>query len=265
MALPPPASGSTVLVTGASSGIGAELARELARRGYDLVLAARREQRLADLAAELSAAHGVRALVEPADLADAGDRARLLDRLAGRDVVGVCNNAGFGHIGPFLQADAARQVAMVRLNVEAVVELTRALAAPMVAQGAGAILNVASIAARQPLPMMATYAATKSFVLSFSEAVHGELAGTGVSVTCVCPGPTHSEFGEKAGLGGMESRTPEAVFMEAAEVAREAISGMVAGRRTVTPGLKNKALATGGRLVPRALLLPAARRFGRAL
>jgi short-subunit dehydrogenase len=265
MALPPPASGGTVLVTGASSGIGAELARELARRGYDLVLSARREQRLDELAAELGAAHGVRAGVEPADLADAGDRARLLERLGEHDVVGVCNNAGFGHIGPFLEAGAAQQLEMVRLNVEAVVELTRALAAPMVAQGTGAILNVASIAAHQPLPMMATYAATKAFVLSFSEAVHGELAGTGVSVTCVCPGPTHSEFGARAGLRETEAATPEAVFMEAAEVAREAIAGMVAGRRTVTPGLKNKALAAGGRLVPRALLLPAVRRFGRAL
>ena len=180
-------------------------------------------------------------------------------------MVGVCNNAGFGSAGLFHVADPEREAQMVRVNVEALHDLTGAFLRPMVARGTGAILNVASIAAHQPLPTMATYAATKAFVLSFSEAVHAELAGTGVSVTCACPGPTHSEFGAVAGVGETEARAPELAYMESPEVARAAVEAMAAGRRSVTPGITNKALAVGGRLVPRTLLLPAARRLGRAL
>jgi short-subunit dehydrogenase len=250
-----------VLITGASAGIGAELARELARRGHSVVLVARRADRLADLAAELTREHAVAAEVEAVDLADAAARDALVERLhaSGRAIVGVCNNAGFGSVGRFDRQPLERETEMVRLNVEALHALTGAFLPGMVERGAGAVLNVASIAAAQPLPTMATYAATKAFVVSFSEAVHTELHGTGVSVTALCPGFTRTEFGEVAGGGEATRRLPELAYADPAPVARAGVEAMVAGRRASTPGLLNKALATSGRLLPRSVLLPAAR------
>jgi short-subunit dehydrogenase len=242
MALPPPTIDTTVLITGASAGIGAELARELARRSYNLVLVARRADRLGELAEELRLTHGIHADVEPCDLADADARHALVARLQAseRRIAGVCNNAGLG-------------------TVEAVHHLTGAFLEQMVDDGAGAVLNVASTAAFQPLPGFATYAASKAFVQSFSEAVHAELAGTGVSVTCLCPGFTHTEFGSNAGAGDAEAILPGFLWMEAPEVARSGIDAMVAGRRSSIPGLANRASMLGGRVVPRSLLLPLVR------
>jgi short-subunit dehydrogenase len=261
MALPPPTLDSTVLVTGGSSGIGAELARELAARSYNVVLAARRADRLEALAEELRRAHGVHAGAEPCDLTDAAECAELVARLqAGeREVVGVCNNAGFGTVGRFVTSDLEREQQIVRLNVEAVHHLTGAFLPRMVAQGTGAILNVASTAAYQPLPGFATYAASKASVQSFSEAVHAELGGTGVSVTCLSPGFTHTEFGAVAGAAHSERAMPEFLFAEAPGVARLGIDAMVAGRRTAIPGLGNRASMLGGRVAPRSLLLPIVR------
>jgi uncharacterized protein len=147
----------------------------------------------------------------------------------------------------------------VRVNVEALHHLTGAFLGRMVAHGTGAILNVASTAAFQPLPGMATYAATKAFVQSFSEAIHAELAGTGVSVTCLSPGPTRTRFGEVAGFTGTDHATPGFLFARAEDVARAGIEAMVAGRRTSVPGLPNKLSSAGGRVLPRTLLLPVAR------
>jgi len=261
MALPPPTIDTTVLITGASAGIGTELARELARRSYNVVLVARRGERLRELAEELRLTHGIHADVEPCDLADADARRDLIARLdAGeRAVVGVCNNAGLGTVAPLLEAGVEREQQVVRLNVEALHHLTGAFLERMVADGAGAILNVASTAAFQPLPGFATYAASKAFVQSFSEAVHAELAGTGVSVTCLCPGFTHTEFGQNAGAGTAERAIPELLYMEAPDVARAGVDAMVAGRRTAIPGLTNRATMLGGRLAPRSLLLPLVR------
>src|SRR5215218_8163363 len=199
MALPPPTNRSTVVVTGASAGIGAELARGLASRGYGVTLVARREDRLRALAA---------------------GREALIAGLQQQRVVGVCNNAGFGSVGRFADLDADRELQLVRVNVEAVLHLTRAFLPGMLDAGAGAVLNVASIAAFQPLPGFATYAASKAFVQSFSEAVHEELTGTGVSVTCLCPGFTRTEFGEVAGAAEKEAEIPRFLFMEAPAVAR---------------------------------------------
>jgi uncharacterized protein len=261
MALPPPTIDTTVLVTGASAGIGAELARELARRSYNVVLVARRADRMRELAEELRLTHGIHADVEPCDLADREARNDLVARLeAGeREVVGVCNNAGLGTVAPLVEAGVEREQQVVRLNVEALHHLTGAFLPRMVADGAGAILNVASTAAFQPLPGFATYAASKAFVQSFSEAVHAELGGTGVSVTCLYPGFTHTEFGEHAGAGEAERAIPGFLFMEAPDVARVGIEAMVAGRRTAIPGLANRASMLGGRMAPRSLLLPLVR------
>jgi short-subunit dehydrogenase len=261
MALPPPALDSTVLVTGGSSGIGAELARELASRSYNVVLVARRVERLRELAEELRLDHGIHADTEPCDLTDAEARRDLVARLeAGeREVVGVCNNAGFGTMRPLVEADLEREQQVIRLNVEAMHHLTGAFVKRMAAQGTGAILNVGSTAAFQPLPGFATYAASKAFVQSFSEAVHEELSGTGVSVTCLSPGFTRTEFGEVAGAGDKEQALPDFLFMEPDEVARTGVEAMIAGRRTAIPGLANRASMLGGRVAPRSLLLPLVR------
>ncbi|HYH90211.1 MAG TPA: SDR family oxidoreductase [Solirubrobacteraceae bacterium] len=258
MALPAPSYGSTIVITGASSGIGADLARQLAERGYNLTLVARRRERMEQLADELREAHDVHVDVETCDLGDTKARAQLTGRLrAGeREVVGLCNNAGFGNLGNFLDHDLEQETDVVRLNVEAVHELTGAFLPRMVEQGAGAVLNVASTAAFQPLPGFATYAASKAFVHSFSEAVHSELSGTGVSVTSLCPGFTRTEFEEAAGAEDAASKLPGFTWMESDVVARQAIEGMLAGKRTVVPGVLNKAVSTSGRYVPRTVLLP---------
>jgi short-subunit dehydrogenase len=252
---------TTVLITGASSGIGAELAHELAGRAYNVVLVARRADRLQTLAEELRLTHGIHADVEPCDLTDPDARRQLVARLeAGeREVVGVCNNAGFGTVAMLVDTDLEREQDVVRLNVDAVHHLTGAFLPRMVRDAAGAILNVASTAAYQPLPGFATYAASKAFVQSFSEAVHAELGGTGVSVTTLSPGFTHTEFGENARAGDKEAAMPEFLFMEAPGVARLGIDAMVAGRRTAIPGLANRASMLGGRMAPRSLLLPLVR------
>jgi short-subunit dehydrogenase len=264
MSLPSPDSRSTVLITGASAGIGTELARQLAARGHHVTLVARRRERLEELAGELDArpTGAAGATVDVCDLADESARAELITKLKRRKrrVAGVCNNAGYGGYGRFDLMPLEREVEEVRLNVGALHELTGAFLPDMVERGEGAILNVASTAAFQPVAGFATYGATKAFVLAFSEAVHAELAGTGVSVTALCPGPTRSEFGETAGMGDMEKASPNLIFQSAETVARAGIEAMVAGRRSVIPGVRNKASAFGGRFVPRTLLLPVTRR-----
>ena len=264
MSLPAASTSSTVLVTGASSGIGTELARELARRGYNVTLVARREELLRALADDLRRAHGIRADVHVSDLGDDDARADLVSALqVGQlEVVGVCNNAGYGSVGRFHELPLERERQMVRLNVDALHELTGAFLPAMVERGTGAILNLASTASFQPVPGLATYAATKAFVASFSEAVHAELVGTGVSCTSLCPGPTHTEFGERAGVGGLAERAPEFVYTQAPDVARQGVEAMIAGKRSVIPGLSNKASAFGGRYVPRSVLLPGLARLG---
>src|SRR3954447_3144230 len=261
MALPSPQPDTCVLVTGASSGIGAELARRLALEGHALVLAARRQDRLEALADELRDAHGAEVLVVACDLADGGERRDLCDalRAGSRDVVGVCNNAGFGLYGRAAEQDPRRLQEMVELNVDAVHELTLAFLSRMLERGEGAILNVASLAAFQPIPGFATYAATKAFVQTLSEALHAELTGTGVSCTVLSPGPSPTEFGEVARADGAEHYVPGFVAVAPDEIAAAGIKGMRRGRRTVIPGIATKPIAAGGRLVPRSVLLPVAR------
>ncbi len=262
MALPPPAPDSTCLVTGASSGIGAEIAREFARRGHGVTLVARREERLRQLADELTRAHGVRTEVVAASVAEHHGRAEMIAEIENRDltVEVLVNNAGFGSGGRFQDIDADNEEAMVRLNCEALVGLCGAYAPKMVARARGAILNVGSTAGFQPLPRQATYAASKAFVNSFTEALHTDLAGTGVTATVLCPGPTESEFAEAGGLGTFD-QLPSFLVDSAENVARAAVDGLAKGKRSVIPGAGNVVSAFGGRFAPRSVLLPALGRF----
>src|SRR3954451_1110676 len=265
MSLPPPATGQVVLVTGASSGIGMELSRQLAALAHAPVRAARRDDRREQHATALNAEHGVDALAVPTDLADAGQRRALIESVRGSEkfVAGLCNNAGFGSYARGLESNPEHEAAMVQVNVAAGHALTLAFGAQMAERRAGAILNVASLAGLRPVPSMATYAATKAFVQSFSEALHAELAGTGVSCTVLAPGPVPTEVGAVAGTAGVDSLVPGFVSEAPDEVAAAAVRGMLRGRRTVVPGAATKALATGGRHVPRSILLPVARRAQR--
>jgi short-subunit dehydrogenase len=261
MALPQPSPDATVLVTGASSGIGRQIARRLAELGHGVTLVARRVELLEELAVDLRRATGVTVTVRGCDLGDDAARWSLIGRLSEDDVhiSGVVNNAGFGTYGRFDGLPLDREQAMVRLNVLALHELTGAFLWPMVERGAGAILNVASVAAYQPLPGFATYAATKSFVQTFSESLHAELAGTGVSVTTLSPGPVATEFGQVAGVGDIENSAPGGA-VSAQDVAAAAVRGMLHGKRSVVPGVATKGLVLGGRFIPRTLLLPAPKR-----
>jgi uncharacterized protein len=263
MALPPPGRDSTSLVTGASSGIGAEIARELARRGHGVTLAARREERLRELADELSDEHGVRAETISADVAAERARQRLKRELEERGlaVEVLVNNAGFGSGGAFVELDAEQEASMVRTNVEAVVALTGMFVPEMVERGRGAVLNVASLIAFQPVPFQATYGATKAAVLSFSDALHEELRGTGVTVTSVCPGPVRTEFGESGGFGGADDRIPDRFWLEADKVATDAVTALENGDRVTVPGATNQLAALYGQHLPRFLLLPLVRRL----
>lgn len=263
MALPEPSTAGTALVTGASSGIGAAIARELAGRGHALVLVARREERLRSLADELGEAHGVSVEVQARDLAESSERDRLAEAVSagGRFVEILVNNAGFGSRGRFVRNDRERMVGMVRLNVEAVVDLSGRFLPGMAERGRGAVINVASTASFQPLPGAATYAASKAFVLSFSEAVRTELRGTGVAVTAVCPGPVKTEFTDAAGMSGVENTTPDAFWMSAEEIAEASVSGADSDKRVVVPGALNRAGSVFGQHSPRAVALPLIQRF----
>ena len=263
MALPAPSATSTALVTGASSGIGADLARELAARGHGVTLVARREDRLTALATELTSTHGIRAEVLACDLADPDARDALAGRVAdlGLTVEILVNNAGYGSAGPFVELDRAKESQMVRLNCEAVTALSGAFAPGMVDRGRGAILVVASSAGFQPIPGQTTYAATKAFALSFAQALHAELAEHGIAVTALCPGPVKTEFLQTAGAGRLDVSVPSFAWVSSSECARQAVDGLDKSRRVVVPGLAIKAVTIAGHHTPRGLLLKLLKRF----
>jgi short-subunit dehydrogenase len=260
MGLPPPGSDRTCLVTGASSGIGVELARRLAARGLGVTLVARRVDRLQALADELSEEHGIAAHVAAADLSDHDDRKRLVSQVGelGVSVDVLVNNAGFSTTGPVHRSDVDREVAMIRTDVEAVAALCSLFVPGMVERGRGAVLNVASTAAFQPLPGQAGYGASKAFVLSYSHALRAELSRTGVSVTVLCPGPVKTEFGEAAGFDPDEAdqALPKIMWRTAEEVAEAAIDGLAGGRRVVIPGAANRLTAYLAPVTPKRVLLP---------
>jgi short-subunit dehydrogenase len=237
------------LITGASAGLGVEFARQLSKRGHRLVLAARRKERLDQLAKELGNARSI-----AVDLSKKDAAAKLMADIeaAGEEVEILVNNAGFGLIGRFAELDAKRERQMIDLNVGTLTDLCRAVAPQMIARKSGGILNVASTAAFQPGPKMAVYFATKAFVLSLSEALHEELKPHGVRVTCLCPGPTRTEFGEVAGFGG--NGLFDRVAMNAPEVVEAGLKALDHNRAVIVTGLVNKIGAASTRFAPRALV-----------
>jgi short-subunit dehydrogenase len=257
MALPPPAEGSTCLVTGASSGIGADIARELAKRGHGVTLMARREDRLRELAGEIGGE------VVACDLSDEKARERAAREIEERGLVVevLVNNAGFGTAGLFRELDKDRELSMVRTNVEAVLALCGTYVPGMIDRGRGAVLNVASTAAFQPLPRQATYGATKAFVLSFTEALSEELQGTGVTATALCPGPVPTEFIETAGISSRFQDGPGLIYKTPADVARTAVDAVDKGRRVVVPGVANRIGTVLGQHTPRGVALKLIERF----
>jgi short-subunit dehydrogenase len=252
-------SGRWALVTGASSGLGEEVAKRLAQRGANLVLTARSEERLANLAADLERVNGIETHVIPADLSRPDGADALLAALGARGVtvLHLVNNAGFGSAGAFADLDAARESAMVELNVASVVRLTRALLGPMLAARDGGVLNVASTAAFQPVPYMATYGATKAFVVSFTLALATELRGTGVRAMALCPGPVHTGFQAAAGFD--RPAIPFAVLTPNRTI-EPALEAYERGDHLFTPGLVNGMQSVASKFLPRGLLTWAARR-----
>jgi len=240
------------LVTGASAGIGLELARLFARHRNDVVLTARREERLREIAAEIEAETGVTAHVVPADLS-AEDGARgLYDALRSRgiEIEYLVNNAGFGTFGPFAETDPAQTMDLVRVNIAALTELTALFLPHMVERHSGRVLNVASAAAFQPGPLMATYYASKAYVLHLSEALNEELEGTEVSVTALCPGPVRTEFHQVAGMESSGLVLGKRMI-SVEEVAEAGYRAMMRGRPMVVPGLTSRLLAFSVRFAPR--------------
>jgi short-subunit dehydrogenase len=249
------------IITGASAGIGVELARVFARHGHALVLVARREDRLQALAHEIGAGGAATPMVLPIDLAEHGAADRIASALAQRGLEAqyIVNNAGFGLVGPATSLDREEQLDVIEVNVRALTDLTLTFAASVV-RHKGGILNVASVGSFLPGPSSAVYYASKAYVLSLTEAMHCELAETGVRVTALCPGPVVTEFQARAGVG----LQPSMFDVPAMKVAEEGYEGLMRGRRVVVPGLLNKLLVGALRFAPRSLAMALALRRQRA-
>ncbi|HEX7680326.1 MAG TPA: SDR family oxidoreductase [Thermoanaerobaculia bacterium] len=252
----------TALITGASSGIGLELARLFAADKWDVALVARTEPKLRELAAQLEKEHGITVHVVAADLSRPEAPAEIVKTLTDRGIAieALVNNAGFGLSGEFVKSDLTAELEMIQVNVTALTHLTKLVLPPMVERKRGAILNVASTASFQPGPLMAVYYATKAYVLSFSEAIADELRNTGVTVTALCPGPTATGFASAANVEGslLFKMTRPA---RSSDVARAGYEAMKRGTRVVVPGMKNKLLAQSVRISPRRLVTAIVRRM----
>ncbi|MDZ7688480.1 MAG: SDR family oxidoreductase [Halobacteriales archaeon] len=242
---------NTALITGASSGIGAELAKLFAADGDDLVLVARREDRLQELADTMEDRHGITATVVPMDLTEPDAARKLFEEVEdeGIEVHTLVNNAGFTTFGRFDTTEIESEVKMIDLNITAVTRLTKAFVQPMVERGDGEILNTSSMAGIAPTPTQSVYAATKSYILSFSESVGHELEGEGITVTALCPGPVDTEFLE---LEGMEnSGVGDGSLNDPESVAKAGYNGLKKGKRVVIPSMKMRSLAQLKRVLPR--------------
>ena len=245
--------GETVLITGASAGIGREIAKEFASRGYNLVLVARSEDKLAALARELAAEFPISARVIAADLAKPDGPSRVFRAITEADVAVdiLVNNAGIMHYAPFVEQDTEKHLDLLRLNVTALTAMTSLFVAPMVSRGRGRVLNVASVAAFQPTPLIAVYGATKAYVLSLTEALSAELSGTGVTITALCPGFTSTEMLEKFAEEAGENIIPEFLRLDAAAVAREGVDACLDGTTIQINGLTYKFLVLLEKWQPR--------------
>jgi len=248
------------LITGASSGIGAGLARLCAADGYDLILVARRSGRMQELAASLTATHHVNVRSIPADLAVPGAPQAIFDVARDTPIEILINNAGFGLRGPFAESDWGRQSALMQVNLMAPMHLARLFLPDMLRRRSGRILNVASTAAFVPGPFMALYYASKAALLSFSEAVANELKGSGVTATVLCPGPTRTDFFQAAGIEDSNLLRGGNV-MDSSTVARAGYRAMMAGKAEVIAGARNRWMMRGVRLVPRTVVADVTRRL----
>ncbi len=252
----------TALITGASSGIGLELAKLFAEDGHDLVLVARSKEKLEHLAAGLSSRHGISVKVIVRDLSVIENCSRVHEELKreGLRVDVLVNNAGFGGYGDFWTTDLEHETRMMNLNMVSLVHLTKLFLTDMIQKGRGSVLNVASVAAFQPGPLMAIYYASKAFVLSFTEALANETRGTGVTVTALCPGPTHTGFREAAGMKKSMLFSSQ-LNVPVVAVARAGYEGMKRGRTIVIPGFKNRLLVQLLRVFPRSFVTKSVRKM----
>src|SRR5271155_345077 len=250
----------TALITGASFGIGSEFARIFAREGYSLVLVARSADKLRQLASELEKSHGTRSLILAVDLTEPGASAYVLDQTTRSDIQidVLVNNAGFGQYGKFAENDLEECLRQIQLNITTLTHLTRLYLPMMIDRRSGGILNVASTAAFQPGPLMAVYFATKAYVLHLSEGLANELSGTGVTVTCLCPGATATEFHKRAKATGQ--RLLKMGSMDARTVAEAGYRGLMAGKPVVISGARNWLVAQSVRFSPRRLVTAIARK-----
>ena len=255
----------TALITGGSTGIGFELARQFAAHGHDLVLVARHADQLEAAAGKIEGKYGVSVTTNAIDLADPESPQKLFDSLTGdgAHIDYLVNNAGFGHGGEFVDTDIDRELDMIQVNCASLVHLTKLFLPPMVKRKEGRIMNVASTAAFQAGPLHSIYYATKAFVLSFSEAIAEELRKTGVTVTALCPGPTESNFADRAGTKKSRLFT-QAKVATAEEVARYGYAAMMNGQRVAIQGFQNKLMIQAERIAPRILVNKIARRVSEA-
>lgn len=241
------------LVTGGNTGIGLELSRLFAADGYDLILVARDEKRLAEAKSELESKHGIKVETLAADLAEVDAVSKLQSAVGGRlgDLQALVNNAGFGRSGAFAETKVEQDVAMVQVNITALLHLTRLVVPGMIERKKGYILNVGSSAGFQPGPFMATYYATKAFVNSFSMALNAELEGTGVHVSCLCPGPVETNFASRAGNDASKLFKQRVAIVSPQDVAKAGYDAVMSNKSFVVPGVFNKIALASQRLVPR--------------
>lgn len=261
MALPYPRPAAISVVTGASQGIGRELARDLARRGYNVMVIARREDKLTELKHELEAAHGITSEVYPCDLSDPVARKQLCDELTTRDVQVLCTSAGIATFGKLIDLDPVYERAQVELNVFGVYDLTMAVLPGMVERQEGGILNVGSAAGNMAIPNNATYVGTKAFVNGFTESLRGELRGSGVHVTLLAPGPVRTETPAPEDASIVDKMVPDFLWTDADDCARESLDALGKNKMRIVPGPLSKLMNTAGIYTPRKFTAPIIGKF----